>query len=207
MGTPGIDPPADDQEAKDVLSIAYENQFGDINLFALGFAQAIGLKEGKYGKWGPGNKSNNWGAVTTSPKADGTCRAGSFAHKDSDEHGEYTTCFLQFDTALEGAENLLTELFENRPAVFQAAVNGTYPEAIRQMYASKYFLGTAPHEQKDANGEYTNVNRYIAFVQSGIDQISPLYTPEATPSSGFGTGAMVALGAAGVIGVIAIANR
>jgi len=204
--TIAVDPPIDDQEAKEVLSMGYEDLFGPINLFALGFAQAVGLMEGKYGKWGPNNSSNNWGAITRAPLTDGSCPAGSFSHEDSDENGKYQTCFEAYDTSLEGATDLLQNLFVNRPEVFAAAASGEFPEAIRQMYASNYFRGTAPHNQKDPNGEFTNVNRYIAFVQKGIDQIAPLYNPNGVQESS-GNALYVALGAAALVGVIAIAKR
>lgn len=203
-----VDPPADDAEAKEVLSTAYENVIGPLSegpdTFALGFAQAVGLMEGNYGKWAA---KNNWGAITRKPNADGSCPADSVSHSDSDSHGEYQTCFRVYDTSLKGAEDFLRTLFINRPEVFLAASHATYPEAIRQMYASSYFMGTAPHDQKDENGEFTNVNHYIAFVGRGIDQIAPLYPIGEAPSEGIGTGAMVALAAASLVGVIAIANR
>jgi hypothetical protein len=206
-----VDPPADDAEAKEVLATAYENVIGPLNegpdTFALGFAQAVGLKEGSYGKWGPSNRSNNWGAITRAPNADGSCPADSFSHKDSSADGEYTTCFRIYDTSLKGAEGFLNELFIKRPAVLAAARNATYPEAIRSMYASSYFLGLAPHDQKDENGEFTNVNEYIKFVAGGIDQIAPLYPIGEAPSEGVGAGTMVAIAAAGLVGIIAIANR
>lgn len=208
MGEFGIDPPADDQEAKDLLTMAYQNVFGpeDLNLFALGFAQAMGLMEGDYGRWGPGDKSNNWGAITIKPNDDGTCPSNGFKHSDSSSEGEYQTCFRLYDTSLAGAEDFLREIYDKRRDAFQAAVDGDLREFARQLYATSYYLGTAPHNQKDENGDFTNVNRYIDFLGRGIEQIQDLYPHggEAQASSGVG---LYGLAALALVGVAVVAKR
>lgn len=212
MGVPAVDPPIDDQEAKEVLSVAYQGLWGDSdpNLFALGIAQAIGLMEGNYGRWGPKNASNNWGAITRAPNTDGSCPSGSFKHGDSSfEKGQYQTCFKLYDTSLDGATDLLRELYLNRPDVFQAAVDGDIRGVAQAMYASNYYTGTAPHDKKDENGDYTNVNNYIAFIGKGINQISSLYPQSgdssAVASGGSNTGLIAGLAVAAVV-VFAIAK-
>ncbi len=206
MGEFGVTPPEDHQEAKDLLTMAYQNLFGpaEPNPFALGFAQAIGLMEGDYGRWGPNASSNNWGAITRQPSADGTCPIDSFVHVDSSfETGEYETCFRIWPTSLEGAEGFLTELFIRRPAVHEAAVNADYRAATEEMYATSYYTGTAPHEQRDDNGAFTNVNRYIAFIGKGIDEIADLYPFGPAPSDS-NIGLLVGLAAAaGVVALVA----
>ncbi len=208
MGIPAVDPPIDDQEAKEVLSVAYQGVFGvqeeDVNLFALGIAQAIGLMEGAgYGKWGPNNASNNWGAITRQPNADGSCPADSFKHGDSSfEKGKYETCFRIYPTSLAGAEGLLHELYVNRPDAFEYAKAGDIRGVAQEMYRTHYYTGVAPHDQKDANGDYTNVNNYIAFIGRGIDQIADLYPhgSDSGPSdSGMGAGTLIAALVAGGI--------
>lgn len=210
MGIPLEDPPVDDAEAKEVLSVAYQGVFGvqeeDVNLFALGIAQAIGLMEGAgYGKWGPGKKSNNWGAITRQPNADGSCPADSFKHGDSSfEAGEYETCFRIYPTSLAGAEGLLNELYVKRPEAFEYAKAGDIRGVAQEMYRTSYYMGVAPHNQKDANGDYTNVNNYIAFIGRGIDQIADLYPHgdsdnPGDSNSGMGAGTLVAaLAAVGI---------
>jgi len=204
MGIPLEDPPVNDQEAKEVLTVAYQGLLGDdVNLFALGIAQAIGLMEGSYGKWGPNNASNNWGAITASgyDKATDTCPPGTFKHGDSSaEAGQYQTCFRLYPTSLDGATDLLRELYVNRPAVFDAAQIGDIRGVAQEMYASGYYMGIAPHNQKDANGDFTNVNNYIAFIGRGVDQIADLYPHGDSESvaSGDNTGLVVGIGIAAV---------
>lgn len=207
MGVPLKDPPIDDQEAKEVLSIAYQTVFNvdeqDVNLFALGIAQAIGLMEGAgYGKWGPNKSSNNWGAITRTPNADGSCPPDSFKHGDSSfETGEYQTCFRIYPTSLDGAIGLLNELYVRRPEAFEYAKAGDIRGVAQEMYRTNYYLGTSPPDQKDPNGDYTNVNKYIAFIGRGVDQIAHLYpsggSDDVASNSGFGVGAVIALAAVG----------
>lgn len=195
-----IDAPADDAEAKDVLTEAYDNTFGSpVNLFALGIAQAIGLMEGNYGR----GFHNNWGAITTAPNSDGSCPANAFAHGDSSfELGEYTTCFKSYATSLDGAQGLLHELYEKRPAVFEAALAGDIRGVAEEMYATNYYLGTAPPDQKDSNGAYTNVNNYIAFIGKGVDQIAHLYPSGGSDDSSSNTGTIALVGAAALVGLV-----
>jgi hypothetical protein len=193
-----IDPPADDAEAKDILTVAYTEKFGEpVNLFALGIAQAIGLMEGGgYGK----NFGNNWGAITRAPNSDGSCPADSFVHGDSSfELGEYQTCFRKYPTSLDGARGLLAELYERRPEVFSAALAGDIRGVAEEMYASNYYLGTAPPDKRDADGHYTNVNNYIKFIGKGVDQIEHLY-PSGSVSSSSGMGIALAVSAVAVLG-------
>lgn len=211
MGTPGIDPPVTHQEAKDVLTLAYQEMFGgEVNLFALGIAQAIGLMEGAaYGKWGPNNASNNWGAITAPGfnKETGKCPPGTFVHGDSSfEAGEYKTCFRLYPTSLDGAKGLLFELYERRPAVFQAAVEGDIRGVAEEMYASGYYTGVRPHNERDANGDFTNVNNYIAFIGRGIDQISDLY-PSGAAESDSDNGTLIALLGIALVGGVALALK
>lgn len=211
MGIPLVDPPIDDAEAKEVLSVAYQGVFGvqeeDVNLFALGIAQAIGVMEGAdYGKWGPGNKSNNWGAITRQPNADGSCPPDSFKHGDSSfEKGKYETCFRIYSTSLEGAEGLLHELYVRRPEAFEYAKAGDIRGVAQEMYRTGYYTGVAPHDAKDPNGDFTNVNNYIAFIGKGIDQIADLYphgdSGDAPDNSGSGMGAGTAIAALVGVGI------
>ncbi len=205
-GITAVDPPANDQEAKDVLSAAYQELFGvdesEVNLFALGIAQAVGLMEGSYGKWGPGNSSNNWGAITASGFKDGKCPPGTFIHGDSSfEAGEYQTCFRLYETSLDGAIDLLNELYVKRPAVHQAAVNGDIRGVAQEMYATSYYMGTSPHN-------FSNVNKYIAFIGRGIDQIADLYPSgesSVADSGNSNTGLIIGLGVAAVA-IFAVVN-
>ncbi len=195
-----VDPPVDDAEAKDILTVAYTELFGEINLFALGIAQAIGLMEGGYGR----GFHNNWGSITRAPNSDGSCPSDSFVHGDSSfELGEYTTCFKAYETSIEGARGLLHELYDKRPAVFDAALAGDIRGVAEEMYATNYYLGTAPPNQKDANGAFTNVNNYIDFIGKGVDQIAHLY-PSGGASTSTGIGIALAVSAAALVGVIAI---
>lgn len=206
-GVPAVDPPIDDQEAKEVLTAAWAGMFDNSsppNLFALGIAQAIGLMEGKYGKWGPNNASNNWGAITKPANSDGSCPAGSFQHTDSNSAGQHNACFKVYATSLEGAEDLLRELYLNRPAVFQAAVDGDIRAVAQGLYSTHYYEGTAPPDEKAANGDFTNVNNYIAFIGHGIDQIADLYPHGDSVASGdksSNTGLIFGVAAAAVLGL------
>lgn len=226
-----VDPPVNDAEAKEVLAKAFEEVFSDFagddfvfpndypNLFALGIAQAIGFMEGgPYGKWGPGGKSNNWGALTRTPNADKSCPANSFAHKDSkfdDEAGkvvEYTTCFRSYPTSLEGAKDFLRILYVDRPATFEAALAGDIRGVAETMYATHYYLGTAPAGATDDEGNFVNVNNYIAFIGRGVDQIADLYPsggePEEIPSaSSSNTGLVLGITAAALVGLVVAVNR
>lgn len=180
----GDNAPKDDQEAKDILTLAYQELFGDEllpeDLFPLGIAQAIGLMEGGYGR----NFHNNWGAVTRAPNDDGSCPADSFVHGDSSfELGEYQTCFRAYATSLAGAVDFLRTLYIRRPEVYEAALAGDIRGVAEEMYASSYYMGTAPHEQKDPDGAFTNVNNYIDFIGKGVDQIAHLYPVGPEPSS------------------------
>lgn len=211
---PLVDPPIDDAEAKEVLTLAYQDLFGEeVNLFALGIAQAIGLMEGAaYGKWGPNNASNNWGAITAPgyDKDTDSCPPGTFKHSDSSaEAGQYTTCFRLYSTSLEGATDLLRELYIRRPTVFAAAVEGDIRGVAQEMYATSYYMGVAPHNQKDSNGDFTNVNNYIDFIGRGIDQIADLYPhgdSDSVASGDSNTGLVVGLGLAAVT-VLAVVSR
>lgn len=213
MGTPGIDPPATHQEAKDVLTMAWNELFSsDVNLFALGIAQAIGLMEGAhYGHWGPGNASNNWGAITAQgfDKKTGKCPPGTFSHEDSSfEAGKYVTCFRLYPTSLDGAKDLLRELYINRPAVFQAAVEGDVRGVAEEMYATGYYTGVRPHNEKDSSGNFSNVNNYVAFIGRGIDQISDIYPQGGTDDSGdSGNGVIVAVVGIALVGGLALALK
>lgn len=175
---------AADEDAQAILTTAYEEIIGDgqtwedlivqdpNHWFALGIAQAIGLMEGGYGK----NFHNNWGAITRKPNADGSCPADSFVHGDSSfELGEYQTCFRSYETPLEGAKDLLRKLYIDRPNTFAAAMVGDIRGVAQDMYATHYYMGVAPHEQKDDNGDFTNVNKYISFIGRGVNQIADLY--------------------------------
>lgn len=191
-----IDPPVNDAEAKDVLATAFTEVFSEFagddyvfpddypNLFALGIAQAIGFMEGgPYGKWGPGGKSNNWGALTKVPNSDGSCPGDAFSHKDSkfvEESGkveEYVTCFRLYPSSLEGAKDFLKRLYVDRPATFEAALAGDIRGVAEDMYATNYYLGTAPPGARDEEGNFVNVNNYIDFIGHGVDQIADLYNP------------------------------
>lgn len=201
-GIPAVDPPVDDQEAKEVLSVAYQTVFNvpeeQVNLFALGIAQAIGLMEGGYGR----GFHNNWGAITRAPNADGTCPADSFLHGDSSfELGKYQTCFKAYPTSLDGAIDLLQKLYVDRPEAFAYAQAGDIRGVAQEMYRTNYYLGVAPPDKRDANGDFTNVNNYIAFIGKGIDQISDLYPHggDVPESSGIGMGAIVALAGVGAL--------
>jgi hypothetical protein len=180
----GDNAPQDDSEAKEILTLAYQELFGEEllpeDLFPLGIAQAIGLMEGGYGR----NFHNNWGAITRAPNDDGSCPADSFVHGDSSfELGEYQTCFRAYPTSLAGAVDFLRTLYIRRPEVYEAALAGDIRGVAEEMYASNYYMGTAPHEQRDANGAYTNVNNYIDFIGRGVDQIAHLYPTGPEPSS------------------------
>ena len=194
-----VDPPVDDEEAKVVLTTAYEELFGSENLFAIGIAQAIGLQEGHYGKW---EAKNNWGAITRAPNSDGSCPADSVLHGDSSfEQGDYyVTCFRTWPTSLDGAKGFLEELYVKRPNTHAAAQSGDIRGVARDMYETNYYLGTAPPDKRDSNGDFTNVNNYIDFIGRGVDQISPLYPSGSTPSN---TGRNIAIAAG--IGAVLIA--
>lgn len=202
-----VDPPIDHEEAKAVLTRAYEELFGDENLFAIGIAQAIGFKEGMYGAWGPEARSNNWGAITRSPNQDGSCPTDSFVHGDSSfELGQYQTCFRIWPTSLAGAKGFLQELYVNRPKTHEYAKAGDIRGVAEDMYDTNYYLGTAPPEHRDADGAYTNVNSYIRFIGTGIDEISYLY-PSGSPDSNSGIGLPIAIGAAALVGLAMVARR
>lgn len=202
-GVPLVDPPIDDAEAKEVLSIAYQTVFNvqeeDVNLFALGIAQAIGLMEGGYGR----GFHNNWGAITRTPNADGTCPADSFLHGDSSfDLGQYQTCFRAYETSLDGATDLLRKLYIDRPETFAYAQAGDIRGVAQDMYRTHYYLGTAPPDKRDSNGDFTNVNNYIDFIGRGVDQISFLYPSGDSPDvasgdSGIGFGPIIAIAALG----------
>jgi hypothetical protein len=200
-----VDPPLTHAEAKEVITKAYQNVFGvdEIHggdLWAVSIAHAIGLMEGGYGA----NFHNNWGAITATPNPDGSCPAGTFQHGDSSfELGEYQTCFRAYETSLEGAEDFLNELYVRRPAVYDAAQAGDIRGVAQEMYATNYYLGTAPADKKDDNGDYTNVNNYISFIGKGVEDIADLYTPEHV-STNTGIGVALALSAAAVIGVVMV---
>ncbi len=225
-----VDPPISDSEAKDVLAAAYSDVFQELagedyvfpngypNLFALGIAQAIGFMEGgPYGKWGPGGKSNNWGALTRTPNPDGSCPANSFSHKDSkfDEETqavkEYVTCFRSYPSSLEGAADFLQRLYVDRPATFEAALAGDIRGVAEDMYATNYYLGTAPEHQKDADGNLTNVNNYIAFIGRGVDQIADIYPHgeeggEVVAEEKSNTGLVLGITAAALVGLVVAIN-
>jgi hypothetical protein len=203
-----VDPPLDDTEAKMVLEVAYVGLLGEpIEPFSLGIAQAIGLMEGRYGKWGPGNASNNWGAITVPPLPGGGCPTTGFPHKDSSfELGEYTTCFRLYPTSLEGATNFLKVLYVDRPKVFEAALSGDIRGVAREMYATNYYLGTAPPDKRGPNGDFVNVNNYIDFIGKGINQISDLY-PFGNGDSDTGNGVVIALGVAAMAGLVMVASK
>lgn len=200
-----LDPPTTHSDAKAILAAAYENVLGVYpdhggHLFALGIAQSIGLMEG--GGYGV-NFHNNWGAITAPGLKDGQCPPGTFLHKDSSSEGEYVTCFRAYETSQLGAEDLLRELYVKRPEVYAYALAGDIRGVARAMYASNYYLGTAPKDQKDDNGDYTNVNRYVDFIIRGMDDIADLYTPESASSTAssalpwvFGGAALLAVGMA-----------
>lgn len=228
-----VDPPVNDSEAKDVLAAAYADVFKDWagesfvfpdgypNLFALGIAQAIGFMEGgPYGKWGPNGKSNNWGAITRVPNSDGSCAANAFTHKDSkfsEEEGkvvEYITCFALYPTSLDGAKDFLRELYVKRPNTFEAALAGDIRGVAEDMYATNYYLGTAPPDAKDDDGNFVNVNNYITFIGKGVNQIADLYpsggddgglAPGQKPESS--TAMVVGITAAAVLGLAIAMNR
>lgn len=225
-----IDPPVNDAEAKDVLAVAYSEVFHDFandqnvfpdgfpNLFALGVAQAIGFMEGgPYGKWGPAGKSNNWGALTRAPNSDGSCPANSFTHNDSkfdDEAGAvvtYSTCFRKYDTSLEGAKDFLTRLYVDRPETFEFALGGDIRGVAEDMYATRYYLGTAPATATDENGDFVNVNNYIEFIGRGVNQIAHLYPgfspDEHAPERGkSNTGLILGVTAAALVGLVVAFN-
>lgn len=204
-----LDPPVTHSDAKAILAAAYENVFGVYpdhsgHLFALGIAQSIGLMEG--GGYGV-NFHNNWGAITAPGMKDGVCPPGTFAHKDSSSEGEYVTCFRAYETSQQGAEDLLRVLYVQRPEVYEYALAGDIRNVAREMYASNYYLGTAPADQKDENGDYTNVNRYVDFILRGMDDIVDLYEPE-SPSAGDSSALPWVLGGAiALVGVVAVAKR
>lgn len=224
-----VDPPINDSEAKDVLAAAYADVFRDFagddyvfpggypNQFALGIAQAIGFMEGgPYGKWGPGGKSNNWGALTKTPNSDTSCPADSFPHKDSkfdEESGtvqEYTTCFRRYDTSLEGAKDFLRRLYVDRPATFEASLAGDIREVAETMYASQYYLGTAPPSATDEDGNFVNVNNYIAFIGRGVDQIADLYPhgeEESEAPEKSNVGLILGITGAALVGLVVAVNR
>lgn len=206
----GDNAPQNDEEAKAILTLAYKELFGDPSidftqlepedltllpedLFPVGIAQAIGLMEGNYGR----NFHNNWGAITRAPNDDGSCPADSFVHGDSSfELGEYQTCFRAYTTSLAGAVDFLRTLYIRRPEVYEAALVGDIRGVAEEMYATNYYMGTAPHNQKDPDGNYTNVNNYIEFIGKGVDQIAHLYPSGPEPSKSDNTLAVV-LGLAG----------
>lgn len=198
-----VDPPLTHEEAKLTLEEAYREVFSveDIrgaDLWAVSIAHAIGLMEGGYGA----NFHNNWGAITATPNPDGSCPPGTFQHGDSSfELGEYQTCFRAYETSLDGARDFLRVLYVNRPEVYAAAQAGDIRGVAQEMYASNYYLGTAPPDQKDANGDYTNVNNYVEFIGKGVDDIADLYTPEPGSGGSGGTAIALALSAAAVLGV------
>lgn len=204
MSNDFIEPPLTHSDAKEILSRAYEEVMGFApSQFALGIAQAIGLMEGGYGA----GFGNNWGAITRSPNEDGSCPADSFVHGDSSfELGEYQTCFRKYNTSLDGAKDFIRTLYTNRPKVHEAAMSGDIRGVAEEMYTTNYYLGTAPPDQRDENGAFTNVNNYIDFIGKGIDDVSDLYTPE--PASG-GSGGVFAwlLSGAALLGVVTLAKR
>lgn len=189
----GDNPPQNDSEAKAILTLAYQELFGDEllpeDLFPIGIAQAIGLMEGGgYGR----NFHNNWGAITRVPNADGSCPPGSFVHKDTNfEQGEHLMCFRSYATSLAGAVDFLRELYVRRPEVYEAALAGDIRGVAEEMYASNYYLGIAPRDQKDSDGNFTNVNNYITFIGRGVDQIAHLYPTGPEPASDNTTVALV----------------
>lgn len=196
--------PKTDEEAKEILTIAYQQLFGEEllseDLFPLGIAQAIGLMEGNYGR----NFHNNWGAITRAPNDDGSCPADSFVHGDSSfELGEYQTCFRDYTTSLAGALDFLRTLYIRRPEVYEAALVGDIRGVAEEMYASNYYMGTRPHEEKDAEGNYTNVNNYIDFIGRGVDQIAHLY-PTGPAVSTSDNSAAIILGVLAVGGLAAV---
>lgn len=208
MATDFVSPPLTHSDAKEILALAYEDAFG-VNpnhgghLFALGIAQAIGLMEGGYGA----KFHNNWGAITATPNADGSCPPGTFSHEDSSfELGKYTTCFRAYDTSFDGARDFIRTLYEKRPAVYEAALAGDIRGVAEEMYATNYYLGTAPPDQRDENGAYTNVNNYIAFIGKGVDDIADLY-PSGGSSGDSGSSMAWILGVPAVIGLVALAKR
>ncbi len=72
------------------------------------------------------------------------------------------------------------------------------------MYRTGYYTGVAPHDAKDPNGDFTNVNNYIAFIGKGVDQIADLYphgSSDTPGDSGGGFGAGTAIAALVGVGI------
>jgi hypothetical protein len=106
--------------------------------------QSVARFEGGYGhNWtAPGIGSNNWGAVQCLRSA--PCPEGCFQSTDSDDRGaNFQACFRIYETAVEGAADLVMELYR-RDQVPEALRTGDTRAIAHRMKAAGYF--TAPVE-------------------------------------------------------------
>jgi hypothetical protein len=128
-------------QARTVLEAAFAARGHTPTLAELQIAQAIGRFEGRYGAWGPGNASNNWGAIQCGHVA--PCGDGCFGHNDSHADGEvYAGCFRIFDSPQAGAEALLYQLYR-REGVPGAMAMGSATGTAEAMRATGYFEAPA----------------------------------------------------------------
>jgi hypothetical protein len=138
-------------------------------------SQAVARFEGGYGLGWPSSVQpppHNWGAIQCGHTA--PCGAGCFEHGDSHADGSsYRGCFRRYPTPVDGAADLLRELYR-RPGVPEAMRAGDPAAIARAMRVSGYFEAPASR-YADA------IDRNAQAVASSLGE--PLAVGVSAPSS------------------------
>jgi hypothetical protein len=123
-----------DGEARQVVRAAFAKRGMDSpRLAELQAAQAIGRFEGRYGSW---KAANNWGAIQCGAPP---CPENCFGHGDTDAEGvAYAACFRIYATPVDGAADLVRELYR-REGVPEAMEQGNADLIAHRMRATGYF--------------------------------------------------------------------
>jgi hypothetical protein len=146
-----------DSEARAVLIAAFAQRGIAPNLHATQAVQAIGRFEGNYGYAFGG--ANNWGAVqcTSPPPCPPTCVELTDTHADGTK---YQWCYRRYPTPVDGAADLVRELYR-RDGVPEALALGDARLIAERMRAAGYFEAPAERYAKTIAGNAETIARNI----------------------------------------------
>jgi hypothetical protein len=161
--------------------------------------RSVASHESNYGLgWkGAGVGSNNMGAITRKPNADGSCPVDSFPYGDSKRSGAggeggkletYQTCFRRYATPAAGFQGLRDVLFGQRPAVKAGAAKSLEAVATA-MRESSYYLGTAATKAEQIEAYRSALDRNARAIVKATGEAWPWVDV----SGGGGLGAVAAV--------------
>jgi peptidoglycan hydrolase-like protein with peptidoglycan-binding domain len=167
------------RQAREFATNGYKLTFGEApKLPVIQCLQAVGALETSYGRgWKAPQavNSNNVGAIT----AGGSWKGATFEHADTMPQDDgtnvrYVTKFRAYPTLQDGWADLAVIMYQRRPTVLAAALEGDAYGVSLAMYETKYYFGTGRDKKTRVERHYTALTRHLVAQCQALGEPLPI---------------------------------